>query len=137
DNELLPPRVATVVLQALRVQPKALWLCASRAQADTWRQTIPQWLQAHGLADAPTWALGTLGDEMERFRTAPAGHLFVAGRFDGMDFAGDECRLVVLATLPRAVNDQEQFVSDYLRDASFLIGRTNQRITQALGRCNR
>ncbi|MFI4984921.1 MAG: helicase C-terminal domain-containing protein [Solirubrobacterales bacterium] len=137
ENELLPARVAQVVLQALKVQPKALWLCASRAQADTWRQTIPSWLQTHGLADAPTWALGTLGDEMERFRTAPAGHLFVAGRFDGMDFAGDECRLVVLATLPRAVNDQEQFVSDYLRDASFLIGRTNQRITQALGRCNR
>jgi hypothetical protein len=137
DSELLPDRVASVVLEALRSQPKAIWLCASRAQVDTWRQTIPSWLNTHGLPDGPVWELGTMGDEMERFRTASAGHLFVAGRFDGMDFAGDECRLAVLATLPRAVNDQEQFVSDYLRDASFLIGRTNQRITQALGRCNR
>jgi hypothetical protein len=137
ENELLPTRVARVVLDSLRIQPKALWLCASRAQADTWRQTIPAWLTANGLPEVPIWELGTMGDEMERFRTAPAGHLFVAGRFDGMDFAGEECRLVVLATLPRAVNDQEQFISDYLRDASFLIGRTNQRITQALGRCNR
>jgi Rad3-related DNA helicase len=137
DSELLPSRVGGVVLEALRDQQKALWLCASRSQVDTWRQTIPAWLTANGLPEAPVWELGSLGDEIERFRTAPAGHLFVAGRFDGMDFAGEECRLVVLATIPRAVNDQEQFISDYLRDASFLIGRTNQRITQALGRCNR
>ena len=137
EGELLPDRAAGVVLQALRAQPKAVWLCASRAQLDTWRQGLGPWLRSNGLPDGPVWVLGNMGDEMDRFRVADAGHLFVAGRFDGMDFAGDECRLVVLATLPRAVNDQEQFVSDYLRDASFLVGRTNQRITQALGRCNR
>ena len=137
DDELLPERVASVVLEALRLQPKALWLCASRAQVERWMEVIRPWLVTHGLPDGPIWQLGPLGDEMDRFRNAPAGHLFVAGRFDGMDFAGEECRLVVLTTLPRAVNDQEQFVSDYLRDASFLAGRTNQRITQALGRCNR
>jgi hypothetical protein len=137
EDQLLPEAPAGVVLEALRSQSKAVWLCASRAQVDTWMRVIPGWLASHDLPSSPVWQLGPLGDEMERFRTAPVGHLFVAGRFDGMDFAGSECRLVVLATLPRAVNDQEQFVSDYLRDASFLAARTNQRITQALGRCNR
>jgi len=98
---------------------------------------VGPWLQANGLPAGPVRLLGSMGDEMELFRREPEGHLFVAGRFDGMDFAGAECRVVVLATIPRAVNDQEHFVSDYLRDASFLIGRTNQRIIQALGRCNR
>src|SRR5690606_17655184 len=67
----------------------------------------------------------------------PAGHLFVAGRFDGMDFKDDECRIVVITTLPRAINLQEEFITSYLRDAGFMRRRLNQRIIQALGRCNR
>lgn len=137
ENQLLPERAASVVLDALRVTPKALWLCASTAQAEVWMATIPLWLSSHGLPGGPAWLLSSMGDEIELFQSATVGHLFVAGRFDGMDFAGDQCRLVVLATLPRAIDDQEQFVSDYLRDASFLTGRTNERITQALGRSNR
>jgi hypothetical protein len=54
-----------------------------------------------------------------------------------MDFNADECRLVVLATQPRAINPQEAFAADYLRDAGFMTQRLNQRILQALGRCNR
>ena len=81
--------------------------------------------------------LSSLGDELDRFKAASAGHLFVAGRSDGMDFSDDECRLVVLATQPRAINPQEAFASDYLRDAGFMMQRLNQRILQALGRCNR
>ncbi|HEV7482493.1 MAG TPA: helicase C-terminal domain-containing protein [Solirubrobacterales bacterium] len=137
QDQLLPERAASVVLDALRVTPKAIWLCASTAQAESWMTAIPPWLNAHGVPVGPVWLLSSMGDEIELFQSAAAGHLFVAGRFDGMDFAGDQCRLVVLATLPRAVNDQEQFISDYLRDASFLTGRTNERIIQALGRCNR
>jgi Helicase C-terminal domain len=63
--------------------------------------------------------------------------LFVAGRFDGMDFLADECRLVIVTTLPRAVNLQEEFLTTSLRDAAFMRRRLNQRIVQALGRCNR
>jgi hypothetical protein len=78
-----------------------------------------------------------MGNEIDLFKGAPTGHLFVGGRFDGMDFHQKECRLVVLATMPRAINLQEAFASEYLRDASFMIQRLNQRIVQALGRCNR
>ena len=84
-----------------------------------------------------TWLLSPLGDEIDQFKAAPKGHLFVGGRFDGMDFKADECRLVVLTTLPRAINVQEEFISAYLRDAGFMRRRLNQRIVQALGRCNR
>lgn len=137
SDTVLPARMGAVILAALRRQPKALWLCASKAQADAWMQTVLPWLAGNGLPISPAWTLGRQGDEIEQFRSAPSGHLFVGGRFDGMDFADGECRLAIVAALPRAVNDQEQFVSDYLRDAEFLIGRTNQRIVQALGRCNR
>jgi hypothetical protein len=137
DNLLIPAKPAAAILAALREHPKALWLCASGPQADNWEATILPWLAEHKLPNGPAWRVGREGDEIEQFRDAEEGHLFAAGRFDGMDFADSDCRLVVLATLPRAVNDQEQFVSDYLRDAGFMVRRINQRITQALGRCNR
>jgi hypothetical protein len=54
-----------------------------------------------------------------------------------MDFNADECRLVIVKTLPRAINTQEEFISAYLRDSGFMRRRLNQRIVQALGRCNR
>ncbi|WP_244923703.1 helicase C-terminal domain-containing protein, partial [Enhygromyxa salina] len=79
----------------------------------------------------------SFGDEVDQFRRASSGHLFVAGRFDGMDFKDDECRIVVITTLPRAINLQEEFITSYLRDAGFMRRRLNQRIVQALGRCNR
>ena len=54
-----------------------------------------------------------------------------------MDFKANECRLVVITTLPRAINIQEEFITAYLRDAGFMRRRLNSRIIQALGRCNR
>jgi RAD3-like DEAD/DEAH box helicase/type III restriction/modification enzyme restriction subunit len=136
ETSTIPRRLGRVILEALMIHPKSVWLCASRADAAGWKQAISDWLAQNGLLH-PTWTLTSLGNEMDQFKAAPAGHLFVAGRFDGMDFKADECRLVVLATLPRAINLQEEFYSAYLRDAGFMLRRLNQRIVQALGRCNR
>ena len=137
SDSVVPARIGAVIRAALAKHPKAVWMCASHAQAHHLEQTIAPWLEENGLPHSPVWHVGKRGDEIDEFKAADSGHLFAAGRFDGMDFAGDDCRLVILAALPRAVNDQESFVVEYLRDASFLIDRTNQRITQALGRCNR
>jgi Helicase C-terminal domain/DEAD/DEAH box helicase len=133
----LAERLQHAILAALRVHPKSVWLCSSSAEAAKFKDLVYEWLNSNGLVGHPTWILTPLGDEIDQFKRAPKGHLFVAGRFDGMDFREDECRLVVLTTLPRAVNTQEAFLSAYVRDSGFLTRRLNQRIVQALGRCNR
>jgi len=47
--------------------------------------------------------LNALGDEIDTSKQLQAP--FVRGRaVDGMDFKADECRMVVLTTLPRAIN---------------------------------
>jgi hypothetical protein len=61
----------------------------------------------------------------------------VAGRYDGIDLPGDACRAVIVTELPRSVDLQETFLSEQLRDASFVVERLNSRIVQALGRANR
>lgn len=137
EQDDIPPRLASAILSALRAQPKSVWLCASKADAERYREAAKQWLDEHNLGGSPLWLLSPMGDEIDDFKAAQTGHLFVGGRFDGMDFDGDECRLVVLATMPRAVNEQEEFATAYLRDAAFMYDRLNQRIVQGLGRCNR
>ncbi|WP_143195547.1 DEAD/DEAH box helicase family protein [Archangium sp. Cb G35] len=136
DKEDIPKRMQILLLAALTKHPKSLWLCSSEAEATRARTAVSEWLNKNGLVH-PSWVLTPLGDEIDKFKSSAIGHLFVAGRFDGMDFKGDECRLVVLLTLPKAINLQEEFITSYLRDSDFMRRRLNQRIVQALGRCNR
>jgi hypothetical protein len=137
DEQDIPSRVSGALLAAIRTHPKSLWLCASDTEAAKYQQVVMQWLANNGVTGHQSWLLTSLGDEIDQFRAAPAGHLFVAGRFDGMDFEGSQCRIVMVTTLPRAINLQEEFITSYLRDAGFMRRRLNQRIVQALGRCNR
>lgn len=137
EDEDIPSRLQAAILAALAVHPKSVWLCSSVAEATRFQNVVAQWLNGNGFVGHPTWLLSSLGDEIDEFKASATGHLFVGGRFDGMDFKADECRLVVLATLPRAINLQEEFFTAYLRDSGFMLRRLNQRIIQALGRCNR
>ena len=130
-------RLESVLLTALQIHPKSVWLCSSTADAIKYQSQVTQWLKCNGLQVDPTWLLTPEGDEIDVFKESEKGHLFVGGRFDGMDFNGDECRLVILTTLPRAIDTQEEFISAYLRDSEFMRQRLNQRVVQALGRCNR
>lgn len=137
EEEDIPNRLAVAIHAALTVHPKSVWLCSSVAEAKRFGEIVSGWLNSNKMVGHPTWVLSSLGDEIDEFKAAPTGHLFVGGRFDGMDFKASECRLVVLATLPRAINSQEEFFTAYLRDSGFMLRRLNHRIIQALGRCNR
>jgi len=136
-EEDIPDRFQAAILAALRIHPKSLWLCSSREDARKFERIVSEWLNQNELVGHPTWILTSEGDEIDLFKQSSRGHLFVGGRFDGMDFQAEECRLVVMTTLPRAVNLQEDFLTAYLRDARFMLRRLNQRVVQALGRCNR
>lgn len=133
----VPERVKAAIVTALRKRPKSVWMCTSKTEASKLRIIVSELLGGAGFVGHQTWVLSSLGNEIDQFKRAENGHLFVAGRFDGMDFQGDECRLVVLTTLPKSINIQEEFVCAYLRDTGFMKRRLNQRIIQALGRCNR
>ncbi|MBF8264207.1 MAG: Rad3-related DNA helicase [Dehalococcoidia bacterium] len=137
EDDDIPTRLQAAILAALKKCPKSVWMCTSRVQAEKFRTMVSEWLSKNGVTGDQTWLLSNLGDEIDQFKVAKNGHLFVGGRFDGMDFQGDQCRLVVIATLPRAINAQEEFLCEYLRDSGFMRRRLNQRIVQALGRCNR
>jgi Helicase C-terminal domain/DEAD/DEAH box helicase len=132
-TDVLPP---TEMIDELRPfldsHPKALWLCARRETA----QAIEAAIVLAGFPGTVRRLEEDNGAD-EAFAADVAGHLLAAGRYDGMDFPGDTCRVEILPEVPVATSDLEEFVSAYLRDAPFAEARLAQRVAQALGRCNR
>lgn len=61
----------------------------------------------------------------------------VANRYDGVDFAGDECRLLFIEGLPKAVNSQERFLMSRMGANVLYNERIQTRVVQAIGRCTR
>ena len=104
DEGDIPQRLGAAILAAIRIHPKSVWLCSSVDRAAKIKKIVMEWLEKNQIVGHPSWILTPEGDEIHDFKQSAAGHLFVGGRFDGMDFNGDECRMVILTTLPRAIN---------------------------------
>lgn len=133
DPDMLDePELVEELTPLLRDQGKALWLCARKETAANVHDALV-------FAGLPGEVRILEGDNAadEPFAEEEAGHLVTAGRYDGMDFPGDACRVEVVPEVPIATNDLEEFVSAFLRDAPFAQARFGQRVAQALGRCNR
>ncbi len=127
-----PDELVALLMPLLEQRRKALWLCARRDTADG----LEQALEAARLPGGTYRLEGDNGAD-EPFSAAADGHLVTAGRYDGMDFPGETCRLEILPEVPVATSELEEWASAYLRDATFADERFAQRIVQALGRCNR
>ncbi|MCQ3804434.1 MAG: hypothetical protein KTV45_10070 [Acidimicrobiia bacterium] len=126
DSEVL----GWALKQAASAGGRTTWLCSSHAEADK----IENLLEA---VCVDVFKLRAGDDMLDEWKQSPRGHLVTAGRYDGLDLAGDLCRLVVIPTVPYASSEFERFVVAYLGDASFMRHRIGQRITQAIGRANR
>lgn len=61
----------------------------------------------------------------------------VANRYDGIDFPGEECRLLFIEGLPKATNLQERFIMTRMGANVLLNERVQVRVLQAIGRCTR
>ncbi|MDQ4044018.1 MAG: DEAD/DEAH box helicase family protein, partial [Chloroflexota bacterium] len=127
----LDDEVLEFALQQAKRAGRTAWLCSSHAEADAVERelsdrTITSYRLRAGSDDA-----------LDQWLQSTSGHLVTAGRYDGFDFAGDRCRLVILPSVPAASTEFERFVMAYLGDATFMRHRVGQRVTQALGRANR
>ena len=87
DDSDLPERLQKAFLVSLRRTPKSIWMLSSRTEVERFRPIVLEWLNNNGFIGHESWVLSSLGDEIEHFKKAEKGHLFIAGRFDGMDFA--------------------------------------------------
>lgn len=61
----------------------------------------------------------------------------IANRYDGIDFPGDECRLLFIEGLPKTINAQERFLMSRMGANTLFNERIQTRVLQAIGRCTR
>jgi len=63
--------------------------------------------------------------------------LCLAGRYDGLDLPGDDCRLMIMAESPGAVTILERYHREYWKLGPLLRRRERTRLLQGMGRCTR
>lgn len=61
----------------------------------------------------------------------------LANRYDGIDFPGNDCRILILTGFSKSLNAQEQFISSKLGSQIIYMDRILTRFSQAIGRCTR
>jgi len=71
------------------------------------------------------------------FIESPKSVAIMSNRYDGIDFPGDECRLLFIEGLPKATNLQEKFIMHRMTAAILFNERIQTRVLQAIGRCTR
>ena len=137
DNEAREADMERLTFEAAIKLTRSVWLCASSAERNHWSKKMEEHLANRQITDQPIFVAEAQAEEIDQFVDADAGHLFTAARYDGMDFEGDICRLVVMPSLPHSCGAFERFISENLADASFMSSRVLQRMKQALGRATR
>ncbi|MDX1911625.1 MAG: helicase C-terminal domain-containing protein, partial [Saprospiraceae bacterium] len=73
----------------------------------------------------------------DNFINSPKAAIVLANRFDGIDFAGDQSRLLFLIGIPYASNIQEKFFQSRMNASILFNDRNRTRLIQAIGRCTR
>jgi hypothetical protein len=80
---------------------------------------------------------GDIQDSVDGFVKHDTAMLTLAGRYDGLDLPGDQCRLLVMADSPAATNALERHLSERWKLGPVLRKRERTRLIQGMGRCTR
>lgn len=85
----------------------------------------------------PIFRVEDIEESKTRFVTQPQAVAVIANRYDGVDFAGNDCRLLFIDGLPKATNAQERFLMSRMGANILYNERIQTRVIQAIGRCTR
>ncbi len=85
----------------------------------------------------PTFSGSDLESRKSDFVDSEQAVAVVANRYDGIDLPDDDCRLLFVEGLPRAVDLQERFLMVRMGANLLFNERVQTRVLQAVGRCTR
>ncbi len=93
---------------------------------------------ARGMKPLPT-KLGVrdIENSLDPFTKSESAVLSLAGRYDGLDLPGDDCRLLVIAESPGAIGALERHLREHWKLGPLLRRRERTRLIQGMGRCTR
>lgn len=76
-------------------------------------------------------------NNLDPFTRSDSAVLCLAGRYDGVDLPGDDCRLLVMAESPGAIGVLERHLREHWKLGPLLRRRERTRLIQGMGRCTR
>lgn len=116
----------------MRMSPRSLVLVPSDYMENEITEDVNTNVSTHTVYSA-----SDIEESKDDFVASTSSVAIVANRYDGIDFPGDECRLLFIEGLPRAVNPQERFLMSRMGANVLFNERIQTRIVQAIGRCTR
>ncbi len=120
-----------LAINMMKATPRSLVLVPDERTATGFKDKIPKGT-GYKIFDA-----GQIEQSKQPFTSAEKAIAVVANRYDGIDFVGDECRLLIVKGLQRATNLQEKFLVTRMPASILFNERIFTRIVQAVGRCTR
>jgi len=121
----------SVLMDLMRDAKRSLVLVPNDKMAGQFRSVIQEKLKF------TTFGAAEIEQSKEPFTSSQKAVAVIANRYDGIDFPKDDCRLLIVAGLPRATNLQERFLISRMGAMALLNDRIRTRIVQAFGRCTR
>lgn len=119
------------IVKAIQLAKRAVILVEDNKTAEKYEKLIKQYI------DIPIFYARDIEQSKDRFIQSERAVAILANRFDGMDFSGNECRLLLVHGLPAATNIQEKFFIKKLGAGTLYRERIRAKIIQAIGRCTR
>lgn len=83
------------------------------------------------------FSISDIEESRNAFINSEKSVIIAANRYDGIDFPGDDCRLLLIYGRPTGANLHEKFLADRLGARALFGERVRTRIIQAFGRCTR
>lgn len=120
-----------VLIQLIHESPRALMLVPDDSTAAAWKNWFTQ------NTDRTVFRAEDIERTKSNFTSHPKAVAILANRYDGINLAGDECRLEIMLGLPSASNLQERFLESRMSARLLLQERIRTRLVQAIGRCTR
>lgn len=115
----------------MRMAGRSLVLTPSQFEADEIAEDVTEELKY------PVFSAADLESSKAAFTKSAQAVAVIANRYDGIDFPGDDCRLLFVEGLPRATNLQERFLMNRMGASLLFNERVQTRVLQAIGRCTR
>jgi len=131
DSSLESEEVVTLRHKLMQRAGRSLVLVPSDQQAEEIRKDVGSNL---GFA---TFGADAIEESKQPFVDTLQAVAVIANRYDGIDFPGNDCRLLFIEGLPRAANLQERFIMLRMGASQLFNDRVQTRVLQAIGRCTR
>jgi len=131
EKSLNEAEVTQLRVELMSEAGRSLVLTPSDRAAQAVRKEVDDYL------GFPTFSGSDLEDRKSEFVSSDTAVAVVANRYDGIDLPDDDCRLLFVEGLPRAVNLQERFLMARMGAVLLFNERVQTRVLQAVGRCTR